>query len=102
MRRQLVRLTFAAVLLSVMIMGLPLGVAAWWAVADNFKRLRGWLQGPGLPVQPVLLLAIIVGLSVIAVLAGVLVASLQARRFAEPMTQLADRAERLGAGESRF
>jgi signal transduction histidine kinase len=102
MRRQLVRLTFAAVLLSVMIMGLPLGLAGWWAVADNFRRLRGWLRGPGLPLQPVQLLAIIVGLSVIAVLAGVLVASLQARRFAEPMTQLADRAERLGAGESRF
>jgi signal transduction histidine kinase len=102
MRRQLVRLTFAAVLVSVMIMGLPLGLAGWWAVADNFRRLRGWLQGPGLPLQLVQLLAIIVGLSVIAVLAGLLVASLQAGRFAEPMTQLADRAERLGAGESRF
>ena len=102
MRRQLVRSTFAAVLLSVMIMSLPLGVAGWWAVADNFRRLRGWLQGPGVPIQPVMLLAIIVALSLIAVLAGVLVASPQARRFAEPMTQLADRAERLGAGESRF
>jgi signal transduction histidine kinase len=102
MRRQLVRLTFAAVLVSVMIMGLPLGLAGWWAVADNFRRLRGWLQGPGLPLQLVQLLAIIVGLSVIAVLAGLLVASLQAGRFAEPMTQLADRAERLGAGEPRF
>jgi signal transduction histidine kinase len=102
MRRQLVRSTFAAVLLSVMIIGLPLAVVGGWAVADKFRRLRGWLQGPGLPVQPVVLLAIVVGLLVIAVLAGVLVAFLQARRFAEPMTQLADRAERLGAGESRF
>jgi signal transduction histidine kinase len=102
MRRQLVRSTFAAVLLSVMITGVPLAVAGWWAVADNFRRVRGWLKGPGLPVQPVLLLAMVVVLLVIAVLAGVLVASLQARRFAEPMTQLADRAERLGAGESRF
>ena len=102
MRRQLVRSTFAAVLLSVVIMGVPLGVALWWAAADNFARLRGWLQGPGQPVEPVLPPLIIVVLSVIAVLAGVLVAYLQARRFAEPMTQLADRAERLGAGESRF
>jgi signal transduction histidine kinase len=31
-----------------------------------------------------------------------LVASLEARRFSEPMTQLVDRAERLGAGESPF
>ncbi|MBE3074455.1 MAG: HAMP domain-containing histidine kinase [Actinobacteria bacterium] len=102
MRRQLVQSTLAAVLLSVVIMGLPLGFVGWWAAADNYRRLHGWLEGSALPLQPVLLLAIIVVLSVVAVLAGVLVASLQARRFAEPMTQLADRAERLGAGESRF
>jgi signal transduction histidine kinase len=48
------------------------------------------------------MLAIIAALSVVAVLSGVFVASRQARKFAEPMTQLADRAERLGAGESRF
>ena len=101
MRRQLVRATFAAVLVSVVIVGLPLGAVGWWAVSDNFRRLRGWLGGQP-PRQPVLLLAIVVVLSVLAVLAGVLVASLQARRFAEPMTALADRAERLGAGESRF
>ena len=102
MRHQLVRSTFAAVLLSVVIIALPLGVAGWWALADDAVRLRGWLDRPGLPVQPVQLLAIIATLSVIAVLAGVFVASLQARKFAEPMTQLAERAERLGAGESRF
>ena len=102
MRHQLVRSTFASVLLSVMIVALPLGVAGWWSVTDNAGRLRGWLDQPNLPLQPIQLLAIIAALSVIAVLAGVLVASLQARKFAEPMTQLAERAERLGAGESRF
>ena len=103
MRRQLVRSTFPAVLLSVVIMGLPLGVAGWWVASDDFSRLRGWLDARSrLSLQPVLLLGIIVGLSVIAVLAGALVASLEARRFAEPMTQLVDQAERLGAGESHF
>jgi len=101
MRRQLVRATFAAVLVSVVIVALPMGGVGWWAAADNFRRLRGWLGGQS-PAQPVLLLAIVVVLAMLAVLAGVLVASLQARRFAEPMTALADRAERLGAGESRF
>jgi len=102
MRRQLVRSTFAAVLISVLIIGVPLAVAGWWSVSADFRRLRGWLDGPGPPPRPVVMLAILVVLSVVAVLAGVLVASLQARKFAEPMTQLADRAERLGAGESRF
>jgi signal transduction histidine kinase len=98
-----VRSTFAAVLISVLIMGLPLGVVSWWAVSDDFTRLLGWFETHStLSPPPVFLVSVIVLLSAIAVLAGVLVASLQARRFADPMTQLADRAERLGAGESRF
>ena len=103
MRRQLVRSTFAAVLLSVVIMSLPLALAGWWVATDDFRRLRGWLDGPfPLFLKPLPLLVIVVGLALVAVLAGVLVASLEARRFAEPMTQLVDRAERLGAGESQF
>lgn len=102
MRRQLVRSTFVAVLLSVLIVGLPWCVAFWWAAADDFRRLRGWLDDSGEPLQPLLFSAVIAGLSVIAVLAGVLVAYLEARRFADPMIQLVDRAERLGAGETRF
>jgi len=91
------------VLLSVVVMVLLLAMAGWWAVADDFSGLRDWLDRRSQPpLQPVVLVGIIVGWSVIAVLAGVLVAFLEARRFAEPMTQLVDRAERLGAGESRF
>src|ERR1035437_10533192 len=96
MRRQLVRSTFAAVLLSVVIIVLPLGFVLWGAAADRFRRLRGWLGAPSpMFLQPVLLLGVIVGLSMIAMLAGMLVASLEARRFAEPMTQLVDQADRL-------
>lgn len=103
MRRQLVRSTLAAVLLSVMIMVLPLMIVEWWVAADQFRRPRGWLDGrSALPLSPALLVGVVMGLSVIAVLAGMLVAFFEARRFAEPMTQLVDRAERLGAGESRF
>ena len=102
MRRQLVRSTFAAVLLSVLIMGLPLGAFSWWAMADHATRLRGWLDQPNLPLVPVRLLGVIAALSVMAVLVGVIVAWLEASRYAEPMAQLADRAERFSAGESRF
>jgi signal transduction histidine kinase len=83
--------------------GLPLAVTSWWAAADDFGELRRWLDAQSrAPLQPVVLVGIIPGLSVAAVLAGLLVAFLEARRFAEPMTQLVDRAERLGAGESRL
>ena len=102
MRDQLVRSTFASVLLSVVIIAVPVGVAGWWASADNALRLRGWLDQPNFSLQPIRLVAVMVALSVVAVVAGVFMASLQARKFAGPMTQLADRAERLGAGESRF
>jgi signal transduction histidine kinase len=45
---------------------------------------------------------IVVGLAVLALVAGVVVATRQAHRLSRPMTLLADRAERLGAGESRI
>jgi len=103
MRRQLVRSTFLAVLLSVLTMALPVGVLGWWVATDDFRRLRSWLDGSSaVPLPSALLLATVVGLPVLAVLAGVLVVFLEGRRFAAPMTQLADRAERLGAGESQF
>ena len=102
MRRQLLRSTFLAVLLSVLVIGVPLGLAGLWVMSDHGIRLHRWLASPDLPTVPFRLLAIIAALSVIAVLSGVVVASLQASRFAEPMAQLADRAERFGAGESRF
>jgi len=102
MRRQLLRSTFVAVLLSVLVIGVPLGIAGLWVMSDHGVRLHEWLDSPGRPAMPFRLLAIIGALSVIAVLSGVVVASLQASRFAVPMAQLADRAERFGAGESRF
>jgi signal transduction histidine kinase len=102
MRQQLVRSSFVAVLFSVLVMGLPLALAGWWIMLGKGERLRGWLDQPDLPMVPVKLLGVIAVLSVIAVLVGLAVASLQARRYAEPMAQLVDRAERYGAGESRF
>jgi signal transduction histidine kinase len=102
MRKALVRSTFGSVLLSVAIIDLALGAAGWWALADNAARIQGWLDQPGSPTVPVWLFALVAAVSVVAVLAGVVIAFFQARKFAEPLAQLADRAERLGAGESRF
>lgn len=102
MRERLVRATVLAVVLSVLIIGVPLLVGAAWLLLDGGARLRGWVQAGSLLSQSLQGLGVITGLSLLALAVGVLVASAQARRFAEPMTQLAERAERLGAGESRF
>ena len=102
MRERLVRSTVVAVILSVVIVGLPLYLAAVWMLADQGARLRAWLAGGDALGHYLELLGVITALSVVAVVAGVWVASAQARKFAEPMTELAERAERLGAGESRF
>jgi signal transduction histidine kinase len=102
MRKALVRSTFGSVLLSVVIIDLALWAVGSWALAEDAARIQGWLDEPGSPTVPIGLFALLGALSVIAVLAGVVIAFFQARKFAEPLAQLADRAERLGAGESRF
>src|SRR6476620_9992627 len=102
MRARLVRSTVVAVALSVLILGVPLFLGAVWYLARDGARLRAWVSGSSPWAQYLELLGIITALSLVAVFAGVLVASAQARRLSEPMSELADRAERLGAGESRF
>lgn len=102
MRARLVRSTVVAVALSVLILGVPLFLGAVWYLARDGARLRAWVGGSNPWAQDLELLGIITALSLVAVFAGVLVASAQARRLSEPMSELADRAERLGAGESRF
>jgi signal transduction histidine kinase len=102
-RQRLVRSTVLAVVLSVIIVGLPLFLgAAWYALSKDGAAAGSWVHLQPRSHLVLLILAAIVVLSVVAVGVGVLVALRQARTFAEPMTGLAERAERLGAGQSRF
>ncbi|HET7476253.1 MAG TPA: HAMP domain-containing sensor histidine kinase [Dermatophilaceae bacterium] len=100
MRKQLVRSTLVAVVLSVVIVVVPSLLLVGWVLTDP-DRLSRWVHNrAAAPI--VVMFGVLVLLSLLAVGAGVLVASSRARKFAEPMGELADRAERLGAGESRF
>lgn len=102
MREQLVRSTVLAVGLAIVIIVAPLITAAWWLSAHDTARLRQWLDYGAPTGTSLQLVGLIVALSVLAMGAGVLLASRQAQRLSRPMTVLAERAERLGVGESRM
>jgi signal transduction histidine kinase len=102
MRQQLLRSTMLAVALAVGVMGLPLAAALVWLATEPRQDARQALETAASPVSLSWLVIILVFLALVAVGAGVVVAIRQARALAEPMSELAERAERLGAGESRF
>ena len=101
MRQQLIRSTVLAVALAILIIGAPVFVATWWLARDP-SSLSDWADRGTPTSTSVLLMGVVLALSVLALAAGVLVATRQARRLSRPMTLLAERAERLGAGESRI
>ncbi|MCE1179868.1 MAG: HAMP domain-containing histidine kinase [Micrococcales bacterium] len=100
--RSLRRSTLTAVGAALTVFGLPASALAVWlagggeAASDALRRLL-----PGQYVVPALLAGLLM-LAAGALAIGRRIASRQAVRFTTPMTQLAERAERLGAGESRF
>lgn len=102
MRRLLLRSTLAAVSATLAIFGVPLlimGLIVALAPTERRERLverTSGLQGV------VLLTGLILILVLIGLAAGWFVAQRRARLLGDPLTELAARAERLGAGESRF
>ncbi|KRF24121.1 sensor histidine kinase KdpD [Phycicoccus sp. Soil803] len=102
MRQQLIRSTVLAVGLAILITMAPVVIAIWNSSVNGRGAVSEWLDEGTPTATTVRLFLIVVGLAVLALAAGVFVATRQARRMALPMTLLADRAERLGAGESRI
>ncbi len=102
MRQQLVRSTVLAVVLAIVIIGVPVFVATIRVTTGDSPLLRRWADHGAPPGATWPVLLGLLGLAAIAMVAGVLVAVQQARRLSHPMTLLTDRAERLGAGESRI
>ena len=101
MRRQLVRSTFLAVLVAVVVMGAPAALVGAWLVVQRTDVLDAWMaQAPSARGLEVFLGVSLLAAAVIAI--TVLVAARQSRRLADPMIQLAEAAERLGEGQSRL
>lgn len=102
MRELLLRSTLAAVAASLAVVVVPLLLLAWVlaAVPDGRRNdvagaLGGWTAG-------LLLTAGVAVLCLLGLAAGWVVAQRRSRQLGDPLTELAVRAERLGAGESRF
>src|SRR5687768_13950412 len=102
MRQQLIRSTVLAVGIAVFITLVPAMVAIWMATARAGGLLERWMNSDAPSQQAWVIVGILVALGALAIAVGVVVATRQAHKLSQPMTELALRAERLGAGESRI
>lgn len=102
MRRLLLRSTLAAVGATLVILAIPLLALAWWVAALSRDARRDLVDSLGGLVSAVALSGAIVALCLAGLAVGWFVAQRRARLLGDPLVELAARAERLGAGESRF
>ncbi len=91
-----------AVVVAVLVMGVPFLALLVWGTTGSGAAARTRLGSSGVAGVLVLGFGITVVLALVALAVSVLVAGRQAQAIASPLTQLAQRAERLGAGESHF
>ena len=102
MRHQLIRSTATAVAIAVVVTLAPVAFALWRAATTGKGMVIDWLADDSPPKATIQIVGIVVAFAIVALAAGVFVAMRLANRLVVPVTQLAERAERLGAGESRI
>lgn len=102
MRAALIRVTMRAVGWVIVVLVIPCLLAALWIITRSDERRDELLS----PMQGSRGVVLIVSLVVIQVIMGIFIARTiavrQTARLTQPITELADRAARLGAGESRI
>jgi signal transduction histidine kinase len=101
MRRQLVRTTAYAVIAAMLVVLLPLSVLGVWLVTQRPELLATWLAQPALDLSLQLLGGVLV-VALLIVAISLAVAQRLSRRLAEPLTRLAEAAEKLGEGTTRL
>jgi signal transduction histidine kinase len=101
MRRQLVRTTAYAVIAAMLVVLLPLSVAAVWLVSQRPELVQTWLAQPAMDRSLQVLGGVLLAALLIVVIALAVVQRMS-RRLAEPMTRLAEAAEKLGEGTTRL
>ena len=100
MRQQLMRSSLAAVVLAVLVTGLPVAAVGAWLVGS--PRLFGrWLEVPA-GTRAIEVVALVAGPAAVAVLLAVAFIGRWSRRMSEPMERLALSAERFGQGQAKL
>ncbi|PRY55886.1 signal transduction histidine kinase [Knoellia remsis] len=102
MRRLLLRSTLAAVAASLAVVLVPLLLLGWVVAAVPDERRQETVGALGGWSAALLLTAGVATLCLVGLAAGWVVAKRRSHQLGDPLTELAVRAERLGAGESRF
>lgn len=100
MRQQLMRSALFAVVLGVLVSGIPLAVVGGWFVASPTLLLR-WLDEPAATRAAEVVTCVAV-LAAVAVLVTVVFIGRSSRRISEPMERLALSAERFGQGQTKL
>jgi signal transduction histidine kinase len=101
MRRQLVRTTAYAVIAAMLVVLLPLSVLGVWLVTQRPALLVTWLAQPAMDRSLQLLGGVLV-VALLIVAISLAVVQRLSRRLAEPLTRLAEAAEKLGEGTTRL
>lgn len=101
MRRQLVRTTAYAVIAAMLVVLVPLSVLGVWLVTQRSGVIQTWLAEPAMD-RSLQLLGIVLVVALLIVVIALAVVQRMSRRLAEPMTRLAEAAEKLGEGTTRL
>ncbi|MDO5630075.1 MAG: HAMP domain-containing sensor histidine kinase, partial [Mobilicoccus sp.] len=100
MEGALLRSTLVTVAFTVAMLGIPMLVMGFVLLRiGDVSAAESALQGASLAD---LIVAYVMFFALVAAVGAVLIARRQARRFSVPLAELADQAERLGAGVARF
>lgn len=101
MRRQLVRTTAYAVIAAMLVVLVPLSVLGVWLVTQRSGVIQTWLAEPAMD-RSLQLLGIVLVVALLIVVIALAVVQRMSGRLAEPMTRLAEAAEKLGEGTTRL
>jgi len=100
-RKRLLISTLLVAAVSVVVLGVPLGIVATRLIHDEERNRLRHVGAQAATDQIASVWVVVIGLAVVSLAAAVVLARLQAKRLSGPLEQLAQSAARLGSGDWR-